>query len=74
MENLIRHTAMDLVQKPLAKGGTDVFSGKVDMQGYENVMFVGICSSINSTGKVKLRAYGDLQHGLKHEQGLQAGR
>ena len=58
MLNLLRNSVIDLVQKTLAKGGTDVFSGKVDMQGHQNVMFVGICSSVNSTGKFKLRAYG----------------
>jgi len=58
MDNLLRNSLIDLVQKPLAKGGTDVFGGKVDMQGYQNVLLVGICSTINSTGKVRLRAYG----------------
>ena len=58
MLNLLRNSMIDLVQKTLAKGGTDVFSGKVDMQGYQNVLFVGIVSSVNSTGKIKLRAYG----------------
>ena len=57
MRNFIRESARDLVQKTLAKGGTDVFSGKVDMQGWDNVTFVGVCSSAGSTDTVKLNAY-----------------
>lgn len=57
MRNLLRETMVTLVQKPLAKGGTDVFSGKLDMTGWNGCQFVGICSTINSTGKVRLRAY-----------------
>jgi hypothetical protein len=57
MRNFIRESKRTLVQQTLAKGGTDVFSGLVDMQGYDNVTLLGICSSANSTGTFKLNAY-----------------
>ena len=57
MQNLLRGTQMDLIQKPLAKGGTDVFSGLVDMQNFSEVTLVGILSSVGSTDIVNLKGY-----------------
>ena len=57
MKSLLRESAMELIQKPLAQGVTDHFSGLVDMQGFNNVMIVGICSSVGSTDITNLKAY-----------------
>jgi hypothetical protein len=57
-KNLIREVLPTMVQAPLAAGATDVFSSKVDMQGYEGCLFVGNVGTVNSTGKIRLRAYG----------------
>jgi hypothetical protein len=55
--NLSRETEMELIQKPLASGGSDPFSSLVDMQSHNSIMLIGICSSAGSTDVVNLKAY-----------------
>ena len=47
---------LTLVQEPLADGQTDPDSDRVDMSGYDGVLFVGILGTIADTGTVTLTA------------------
>lgn len=49
---------IDLVQAPLAAGGTDVWSTKVPMAGFDGCRFIGVLGTVNSTGIVQFRIYG----------------
>ena len=55
-EQFSRNT--NLVQAPLASGGTDPFATAVDMSGYDGVRFLGILGTAGSTDVCTFAAYG----------------
>ena len=56
--NMSKNTLSNLVQAPLASGGTDVASSYVDMDGCEGVLFTGILGTAGSTDVATLAAWG----------------
>jgi len=54
MEHLMEKDAVTLVQAPLADGQTDPDSSRVDMQGWDGVVFVLITGTITGVGTCKM--------------------
>ncbi len=48
----------NMIQAPLASGGTDLFGTALDMQGYDGVRFLGLLGTAGSTDVAVLTAYG----------------
>lgn len=61
--NLSRDLAFDMVQAPLASGGTDVASRFVDMQAFDGVVFTGYLGTAGSTDVATLKAVGSTSTG-----------
>ena len=49
---------IDLVQAPLASGGTDLWSTKVPMAGFDGCRFIGLLGTAGSTDIAQFRIYG----------------
>jgi hypothetical protein len=59
MENLLRHTMRNAVSLESTAAATDPFTSKVDMAGWNGVLFCGVDTSTgNTTGGNTLAAYG----------------
>jgi uncharacterized membrane protein YebE (DUF533 family) len=56
MNFLSEEIKFTLVQAAIADGQTDPDSSSVDMEGFDGVMFVGICGTITGSGTITMAA------------------